>query len=374
MITNDFIIRKSYGISATYCMYNVIHGLNSAGWNIIAWSDATTAKLTGTIPGPYATGSTVDPIYPMTGTFQNSGSSGANGLSNTNAWVLLRQPKGSGSHGYYDGKRQICIQRGSQDYSWRIKYSASGTFNLDTATNIRTPFSTDQVFLCGSGSDSSPSYANIFDTSGRSSYSTHYVVASTGSSDNRNPYGFIAISFAHPAQQYAHFAFMFDPMLSGTSNAKDYDPFVFYVDKSQTSFKELTANSFNSDSGVVTCWFRYGLGSNLNEFGPVIAASYAANINAATNCFLPANTNTVYNAGYDCYLTSSQPVPQLYDITYIRPNFAGYTTCGNKGISSMLKWNSYPIYIGETFSVDDTNDRMSLNTISHIWDGTEAKI
>ena len=72
--------------------------LKSVGWTVNRSSDSSTYNSSG------------DQI--------SSGSSGAGGLANTNAWFIISHPL-SGS------QRSFCFQRGSTNSLWRIKYSFS---------------------------------------------------------------------------------------------------------------------------------------------------------------------------------------------------------------------------------------------------------
>lgn len=90
-------------------IWNLVNLLTSNGWTKFADSDGTTYSGAGTqVTGP---------------------GSGANGLNNSNAWVALRDPSGASG-------RKYLFQRGSNDYSWWIRYVRSATLN--TAGNATT--------------------------------------------------------------------------------------------------------------------------------------------------------------------------------------------------------------------------------------------
>jgi len=89
--------------------------MQSAGWTVHKWSDATTVTT--------GNGSTI--------TF-NSTSLNASG-----AWVIMQQPTGGSVP--YSGSRQILFWRRSTDASWHINYSKGGNYTTGTGSTATNP-------------------------------------------------------------------------------------------------------------------------------------------------------------------------------------------------------------------------------------------
>lgn len=97
--------------NGTAAVFNIITQLCSAGWNVTAWSDATT--LTTAVTGS-------NPFYGF--------GSGANNLGNTSAWFRIRAG---------DGSKEWMFQRSTTDLLWTAK-RGKGTFTGGTP-NATTP-------------------------------------------------------------------------------------------------------------------------------------------------------------------------------------------------------------------------------------------
>lgn len=92
--------------------------------------------------------------YSSSGAQVTSGASGAGGLGNTSAWMILQE---SGA------TRQWSFQRGSDNTLWRVKVSPGG-FSAGSPGATQTPSATDEQILFGGGTDASPTYAQLFPT------------------------------------------------------------------------------------------------------------------------------------------------------------------------------------------------------------------
>jgi hypothetical protein len=149
-------------LTGSFAWYQLIALLISAGWLDKSDSDGTT--------------------YASTGGQLTSGGTGAHGLGNTDAWIRLQCPSVNGA------TREICIQRGTTDVLWRVKYSASAGFTGGTPGATQTPSSTDQVFLCGGGTEASPTFSTVLTTN--NTYRCHAVA---GGSDTGYPFWFACL-------------------------------------------------------------------------------------------------------------------------------------------------------------------------------------
>lgn len=373
----------------SYSMWQTVMTLMDAGWSCLAWSDGSTANLTGTVPGPYAVGpSDADPVFPASGTFMASGSASANGFGNSRAWVLLRQPKGTGSLGVYAGTRMFVFQRGSTDLLWKIKYSKdgvwakngtsghSGPVGLATSQNAPSPEPSftynDEVSVFGAGTDASPSFNTLFNTTNApNGTSRHNVMANDGLSAESAPFSFYSVSWAAGGGVFAGHALLFDACLNGTTPALDADPYVIYADGGTTIFRANSSGSFNCyDQSGISTWWRYGLSSPAGSFASVAGLSYAARDNGGStyrqvvpgdNSTAPLGTNSINN--FD----------DFFPVAYGRPGSQGGNT-GYKGVSSTVRWLSTSHAIGDTFALLTTRDRLSLVAVTLPWDGSVPSI
>lgn len=360
----------------TYSAWITFQTLMDAGWSCLAWSDGTTANLTGTIPGPYAAGpGAPDPVFPQSGTFPTSGSAGTNGLGNTRAWILLRQPKATGSVGNYAGTRMFVIQRGTTSALWKMKYSKAGNYGLNNqgpigyATSQNAPsivpsLTNDEFTMTGGGTDASPTFNTNFYTADGTS--RHNCMANDGLSGETEPFGWLSVSWAAGGGVYCHQAWMFDPMLNGTTVSTDVDPFILFTDGSnQNAFRVDQDNSLNGNLGNVFCWFRYGMSNPVGTAQAVAALAYTYRRSGVGQALVipgdgansPLGTNS--QNGYD----------DLFPVIYVRPGNQGGNT-GYKGVSSMLRWLGSQHTIGDTFALLTTRDKLSLVTVAAPWDAT----
>lgn len=353
-----------------YAMWQSIMTLMDAGWNTLAWSDGTTVNLTGTEVGPYSSPPITDPVFSAAETFQLAGASIENGLGNNRAWILLRQPKGSGEYGSYGGKRMIVIQRGNSNAQWRIKYSKEGMFVKESATNVNTPFgpvgTTDEVYICGGGTDEFPTFSTIF--RGVDGGQRMNCIANDGLSSESAPFGFLMVSWAAGGGGRGTHAWMFDPMINGTTNPQDVDPYVHYIDFSNSlAFSADTDSSINEISGgAVKCWFRYGMLNPGQEFSNAVAMTYnyRNSINGISGIGIPGA-----DATFPIGSNSHNNFDDFFPIPYCRQASLG-GNAGYKGVSSMLRWISTARSIGDTFTLSATRDRLCLVTCVTYWDGT----
>lgn len=363
-------------------MFLTISTMMAAGWNCLAWSDGTTAHLTGTVPGPYATGpSDADPIFPLTGTFPASGSATTDGLGNSRAWIMMRQPVGTGSVGYYTGKRMIVIQKGTNatHHDWRIKYSLTGGFIRGQANSGSTPAGAgDSVYICGGGTDATPTFSTIFLNTANGA-SRHVAMANDGLSGEQSPFGVYSVSWAAGGgggTVGAHHMFMIDPLEVATNNPADVDPFAFYAEQSAGSPGALRSSNvtstdptktYTNSNGAVSAWFRYGqAAASFENICGAVYFTWGASDNfirqlvpgdGTAGQVIALGTN-VHN-GFDDFF----PVP------YVRRAGEGGNT-GYKGVSSLVRWLGTARSIGDTFTLVTTRDMISLRAAVIPWDGS----
>lgn len=375
----DIFSTNNTPVSHAQAMYVTISTMMRAGWNCLAWCDGLTGSLpnlTGTIPGPYAAGAgSPDAVYPLTGTFQNQGATGTLGLGNPRAWGLFRQPKGSGSVGFYTGKRMIVIQKGHDTTHalWRIKYSLTGGYINGLSTFNNTPGgAADEVFLNGGGTDASPTFIAIF-ASALNGLSRHNVMANDGLSGELSPFGMYSLSFAAGGAQSCHHAWVIDPCENGTGAPQDVDPFVFYTDGTVgNSFRMPAAfpvgqTGYMQSRGGVQAWYRYAQSGR--SFENVCAGIYSAcgSDTSGPSIVAPPDINTtpvVHPIGTNVHNANDD----LFPIPYLKRADTG-GNAGYKGISSMVRWLSSPRSVGDTYTFSTVRDRFSVGTAVLRWSG-----
>ena len=193
--------------NGTLAAYSLISTLITAGWTKVMDSDGTT--------------------YSSGGTQVSTGASGAGGLANTSAWVRLQAPAVNGGT-VVDQTREITIQRGTTDLTWRIKYSASAGFTGGSPAGAVTPDATDEVFMAGGGTSASPTYLSWMPANA----TYRYHIACGGASEF---YSFIAWS-ANNGTGVALNGLMLDVMATNSYPSSDVDPAVMYCSNNSSAF------------------------------------------------------------------------------------------------------------------------------------------
>lgn len=392
-MANQFITNQTPS-TYSFCMYNLLNVMYNAGWSIMAWSDGATVHNTGTIPGPYSTGpGSPDPVFPLTGAFPNTGNSGVGGLNTAFAWFVMRQPKGTGSLGNYGGKRMFAFQitNGAGSFNWKIKYSLGGGYQFASAATVMPSLysnvTQDDTIILGGGTDASPTFGTLFGgVAGNNGLVRFNCMANDGLSGETSPFGIWATAFKTGGGIYPDMAFIFDPLVPGTTGVGDVDPFVFGVDTPAggTTNGVLALSNGNPPSTYLTfstngsggcyAWFRYGLTNPGPSVQKIAPAWYGV---SDSGLGLEVSVPGVTNTGGARYPLGSNPFnanDDLFPMVYIRPPAVGGGTSGYKGVGFLLKWNSTPRSIGDTQAQVTARDRIVMGVCSLPWDGTVPTI
>lgn len=170
--------------TAPIALFSFLSTAKAAGWTVASSSDGTSL------------------------TAITSGGMGAGGLGNSHAWFVMVSP---------DGKRAWCLQRGTSDTAWYVKYSPGSNFGAGTAT--QTPTASDQVYVLGAGPDSAPSFANWFAANGSYNYSC--VFSTTA------PYFWASFAYPLAGGTPTHGGFYDGMVFGGPSN--DPDAYLAYA-------------------------------------------------------------------------------------------------------------------------------------------------
>ena len=269
--------------TGAFAMWQLISTLIAAGWTKQADSDGTT--------------------YSSSGVQVTGGGTGTNGLGNNSAWVRLRSPAGAGG-------REITIQRGTANTSWRIQYSRAAGFSGGTPGATRVPTATDGQTLWGGGTDASPTYTALFGTDNTYRLQTR--------ADQAAPYGFFLVCYASGSDPNA--AFIMDPLQSGTYPNEDVDPMMIHVDTALTGTGSLT-----DESSCPRGFLKAGLaGEGFVRIPALIPCSYASS--ALQQCGPDQLGSNPHNSADDA-------LPILYARRAALAAPVGY-----KGVSSLMRW------------------------------------
>jgi hypothetical protein len=267
---------------------------------------------------------------------------GANRWGNVNAWVRIQFP---------DGREVINTSGGdTATTKRRTKISPAAGFVGGSPGAARAPSATDEVVVCGSGSDASP----VCGIASRQTYGGKGRFV--GAIQTTAPYGFWAATLGIGGASTEMITFH-DPMaVYGTG---DPDPMVYRWMPQTDGF-----------TGKVwewrdTCWARLGA-----SYMGVNAQYYAARNNSG---------GAINNLTNDIPTLGPNPANGLYAaprLRWARPGRLS-TPNGRKGISSLFRMNLtevalntfYVLTSGRFVSVDAAHDHLVLGDMLAYWPG-----
>lgn len=250
----------------------------AAGASVLADSDGTT--------------------YDADGGQVTSGGSGAGGLGNTSAWVRVQFP----------GGREVTIQRGSNNQSWRIKYSAQAYFTGGTPSASQTPTAADQAIRCGGGTDASPTFVTLLPTD--ASYKLY------GCADSSSGAWWWAGALTSNGTQSS--GMILDPLTAVLSGDTEPTALTVAVQGATFSSAAMGSTSASATSSGTMAWTEYDLAGESFVAMPVLAFGGWPN-----------------NAGQN-QVTGNE---LLRLVEYQRVASLGGNT-GQKGTSTIVMWNA----------------------------------
>lgn len=254
--------------------------LKAKGWTVPRSSDGTTYNSTG------------DQI--------THNGSGAGGMSNNNAWFVIKAP---------NHNREFCFQ-GNGDTGWRVKYSGGDGFTANQ-TATRVPSATDEAVMHGTGTDASPILSTMIDGG-----TLQRFYAIVGGADE----GYSFLFWYHKFGQGGISNYIgMDAMQPDSYHSSDIDPVVVVMGSTNNSLSG--SNEFVAVSNQVRGWLRKGLSGS--GFQPLVAHHGAYTTNSTIN------------------LVPGYPYPgqkeALSYVTYVRP-LSLSAPAGVKGISTIFRW------------------------------------
>ena len=284
--------------------------VNTCGWDKASDSDGTT--------------------YSSAGTQVTSGSSGAGGLGNANAWVRLVSPLGG---------RSLTVQRGASNLLWRVNYSAQAGFSTGSPGATRTPSASDSQLVKGGGTEASPTFSGLFTTDGSYAWRVSATLARYGSGLGGD-FAFWAVA-SLTAGGETRTAFCFEPfqedsfiecdsMASPTTG--DADPILIQAalpsaDPSAWQLNTQTAGGWANATlanNEVFAWHKRGLAGA--SFVKWTAGAWYGNISNLDR--MPGNIEVdPYDGRYG-----------IADIPVFRTNLSGGATAGTRVCKGLLAY------------------------------------
>jgi hypothetical protein len=317
--------------TGTIAVFNLKTQLKSVGWTVKNSSDATTYNSTG------------DQI--------TSGTSGANGLGNTNAWFRIQQPTSP--------FREFIFQRGSSDVAWRVKYSGTSKFTGGSPAATQVPSATDEQLLLGGGTDAAPTFATWFTTN--NTYTQHICIGNGNSDDGYSFYNICIFNGGGSATSTSITnALLLDVLDTGSVHPDDTDPAILYI-TTGGSGSSISTN-MNGETSTITenakGWLKKGLAGE--GFVTIPAIKFGSG--SASIC-IPSNSRV------NIYNSKENVIPVFYMRRTALTAPAGY-----KGVSRLIKWGAQAHSFCDVISVSTTKDRIFFGEMSFPWNGTTPRI
>lgn len=305
-------------MTGAQAIFNLKELLKSAGWVVKSSGDGGSIVST-----------TTDII--------NSGSSGANGLANTNAWFRIQMSTIDSVN------REFIFQRGSSNLLWTIKYSYSVGFTGGSITATSAPTATDSQTLLNA--------STLFPAD--SGY--RWNAAAGGSSDG---YAFWSGVFPIGGGVPSGGAVCLFRLVDGSYPTEDIDPYVIYVDGSTTPF--LTTSMDNA----IKAWMRKGM--TYENFKLISTGKFIQ----ATNAVFPNFAGVNPHNGNDDVM----PMPMI-GATTAGGVIPDYPT-GYKGLIDTMMWNGTSRTTGDTLSIASAGakDRIVYRDVNLVWDGSTPTV
>lgn len=204
-----------------------------------------------------------------------TGASGAGGFGNTSAWGRWQFPDGT----------EVCVQRGTTNLLWRIKWSHSATFVGGSPAATQTPSATDQQYVCGGGTEAAPTYFSLW--AADAGYK-----ASMGM-DNAAPYDFWCVTGTIGTGLLNNRIWRLS-MASGSYPSADVAPYIVDANTGGLSLTALAGVTVNS-LGIGQGYYKKGLSGEAWVNYRAMAYAYVAGAVTASPLGLGVDP---YN-GYD---------------------------------------------------------------------------
>lgn len=323
------------GAEAIFELKNILTG---SGWTIVSSSNGTTFSA-----GDNITSST--------------------SLAGSNRWFIVQEPTGVGG-------RQWCFQRTTANTTWRVKISPLNGFGGGSASLTQVPSATDEGVILGTGTDASPTGAQLLPTD--NTYKFHVISENTAIGPAGNQaYGFWAFAniLGSTAAADAETIIMQEPLATGSypalvgtrtsTTSGDADPALYACGYDGTGYKYTLLGggaSFSQLAGVTT------------EANNTI--KYFYDYQSASGSF----TNGDEIMGYVQQFTNlgTSPVSAadvLIPLGYGRYNVAAGSVSGFNGRTTFVGFKGMTHFVRKSSVGRSTSDTINLTTNAYIYVG-----
>lgn len=294
--------------------------LKTAGWTIAAC---------GTGTGGTATSGTTDLL------------SSSVIMTSIRSWFCVRRPSATQSFTFQHDATA------NNSTTWRIKYSPGGFATTASQTNNTTPgpvTGSEEIILVGGGTDNSPTFAAAF-AGNTPLYRTNIIA------DNLAPHGWWFAQWPIGGGSVASNAMVFDPMLSGSYDVLDVDPYIHYFRTTSPFQAAGLCSPINGPFG----YFRRGL---TGATGSIFMAQRFIQGGSAPVVVIPGALPTNIYTGQD----------EVFLIPYARSILQGVWS-GWKGFGTMMKWVGQVHNCGDTLNISTTRDHIVAGQCALSWSG-----
>jgi hypothetical protein len=278
--------------------------------------------------------------------------SGTNGLANTSAWFVVRDPNSA---------RSFCFQRGTTNLLWRTKYSAGAGFTGGSPSATQVPSATDEQVLQGAGTDASPTFHTFFGADGTLRFNCMAGDSTVG-------YSFFWDAFTAGNAGSPHFGMALDVMAAGSFPAADTDPAIIYlVNKGNGG----TAAAWGTDLTVVitTCFAFFSNTHTSTNWKGCLAVSY---YDPLTGIKVAPAQAVGQGVGTNAFTSKDDGFPLMF----ARPVSETGGPFGYKGFGSIHRASG--VFRANYDAISNTGvasrDKIWLNGILLPWDGSIPSI
>jgi len=315
--------------------YYLKQTLKQAGWTVTKSSDGVTVNASG------------DRIT----NFITTGGNTSGSMYNSGAWYVLQAPGAVAG-----ATRQICVQRtatGANVFS--IWYSYNSGFTLTAGSATVAPTASDSILIVN----------NTYFTYNGTAATCRFSIAA----DNAAPYGWYMFNFLAGSGGIFS-SLVFEPMMTGTYNSSDNDPYIIYTPCAANSYPTtpmavagLTGLALNLCAGS---WYKKSAGSvaSASELGSYVATP-ALSYSSAVGVAIPGLVGANPYSGKD----------NVFPIPYARRS-GWASSVGWKGIGTLMKWPGTTRSTGDTLSVSATGakDYIIVGDVALPWNGSTPTV
>lgn len=329
---------NSVPATGALAIYSLLSTLLAATWTKPQDSDGTT--------------------YSSSGAQVTGGAAGTNGLANTSAWFVVRDPNSA---------RSFSFQRGTTNLLWRVKYSRAAGFSGGSPAAAVTPSASDEVVLLGGGTNASPTYGTLLSADG--SYRFNVCAC-----DTTLGYSWYWHLFPAGDATGVQRGMFLDVMTTGSFPVGDIDPAVVFVptNVSGTIFSGYFTEGlgyYGSPGGMANAWF-----GTVPDWRNVFAFSIAES--TRSTMVAPVNTTGVHGCGTNAYSSKDDILPVPWGRTVNTALSPGGAPYGFKGFGQLFKMSTKFRANYDTLSVASASakDYIWISGMVLPWNGSTPSI